>query len=247
MPCHVTDGFFSPSSPPPSLPRALSSVHRSPAARAHLVDVYNHLTLGVALAAVGAWLHLQTNLGGLLSALGALGCLLALSGTPDSAVTRGKRTGLFLGFTLLKGLSLGPLIAMALRVNPALITTAALGTTLVFACFSASAYFSDKRSMIYLGGLLGSALSLLALASLINLFVGSALLFNMQLYGGLLVFCGYVVFDTQMILFKADMGQRDPISGAVELFIDFAAIFVRILIILMKNSGNKQRRDDRRR
>ena len=69
----------------------------------------------------------------------------------------------------------------------------------------------------------------------------------MQLYGGLLVFCGYVVFDTQMILFKADMGQRDPISGAVELFIDFAAIFVRILIILMKNSGNKQRRDDRRR
>merc|ERR1719198_375931 len=74
----------------------------SPAARAHLVDVYNHLTLGVALAAVGAWLHLQTNLGGLLSALGALGCLLALSGTPDSAVTRGKRTGLFLGFTLLK-------------------------------------------------------------------------------------------------------------------------------------------------
>jgi FtsH-binding integral membrane protein len=69
----------------------------------------------------------------------------------------------------------------------------------------------------------------------------------MQLYGGLLLFVGYVLFDTQVIIERAERGDFDYIKHALDLFVDFAAIFVRILVILTKNSNERQRRDERRR
>lgn len=54
----------------------------------------------------------------------------------------------------------------------------------------------------------------------------------MNLYIGLFVMCGFIVFDTQNITEKARRGDKDYIMHSVELFIDFVAVFKRLLIIL---------------
>lgn len=77
--------------------------------------------------------------------------------------------------------------------------TALLGTTTIFACFSAAALVTKRRSYLYLGGLLSSALSLLMVMRLGGaLFGRGMLLFQAELYLGLLVFVGYVLVDTQV-------------------------------------------------
>lgn len=52
------------------------------------------------------------------------------------------------------------------------------------------------------------------------------------MYLGLAVMCGFIVYDTQNILEKARHGDKDYVMHAVELFIDFVAVFKRLLIIL---------------
>lgn len=58
------------------------------------------------------------------------------------------------------------------------------------------------------------------------------LLFQVHLYLGLILMCGFVLFDTQLIIEKRRMGNKDFVQHALELFIDFIGILRRLLIIL---------------
>jgi hypothetical protein len=49
----------------------------------------------------------------------------------------------------------------------------------------------------------------------------------------------------QVIVEKADAGDRDTLRHALDLFVNFAAIFVRLLIILLKNAEQRKQRDAR--
>lgn len=53
-------------------------------------------------------------------------------------------------------------------------------------------------------------------------------------------FFSHPLLCLQVMILKANMGERDFVMHAMGLFIDFVAIFVRIMIILAKNSGNKK-------
>ena len=124
---------------------------------------------------------------------------------------------------------------------------ALVGTVLIFASFSISAIYNKSRSYLYMGGFLMSALSVMFWMSLFNLFIRSDMLMNIQLYGGLLVMTGFALFDTQLIILKARMGNKDHVASALSLFTDFISIFVRLMIILSRNQSNNSQNDRRRR
>jgi len=212
----------------------------TPDVRAHLTNVYTTLTAGILVAAMGSIVSIYTLIGGALSLLAGCGLIIWLALTPKEQFV--KRLSILMGFCFLEGLSIGPLLKATLEIDPSIISTAFFGTVCVFACFSASALFAERRSYLFLGGFLGSMLMNMLVLGFLNIFFRSPIIFNILLYGGLLVFCGFVCFDTQLIIERASQGHKDVIWDSLELFIDFARIFVRLLIILSKDKDSKKNR-----
>lgn len=44
----------------------------------------------------------------------------------------------------------------------------------------------------------------------------------------------------QMIVEKAELGDTDHIKHALDLFVDFVAIFVRLLVIMLQNAEKRE-------
>eukprot|EP00736_Rhodelphis_marinus_P004292 Rmarinus@m.11021 len=207
----------------------------------HLREVYSILAVMSVFASLGVYVYMLTHIAATISFLATVGCLLYAVSLPAHEKDK-KRLSTFL-FSFFKGMSLGSLVEIGLAIDATAVLAAAIGTILIFTCFSLSSLKSQSRSYLFLGGFLMSMTSLLFWMGLLNLFWGSSLIQNMQIYAGLALFCGYVLFDTQLMLAKSDAGIFDPFLDAINLFIDFVAIFVRILIILLKNrEGDRNRR-----
>merc|ERR1712154_248976 len=150
---------------------------------------------------------------------------------------------MLLSFAFLTGLGLGPLLSMAIRMNPTIVPSAMMLTSAIFACFTGAALFAPDGKYLYLGGTLLSGLSTLLFLEFLNIFFRSQLLFQAHLYIGLTIFCGFIMFDTQVIIRKARNGDKDFIAHSLDLFIDFVQIFRKVLILLMQ----KDERDNKKR
>ena len=55
----------------------------------------------------------------------------------------------------------------------------------------------------------------------------------------LAVFCGFVMWDTQMIILKKRRGDGDFIGHSLELFIDFVQIVKNIIVLLINKVSSK--------
>jgi len=212
----------------------------TPQIKRHLTNVYTTLAVTILSASIGSIFYLATGIGGSLSFLAGILLIVWLSFTPKEG-DQLKRFSLLMGFAFVEGISIGPLLLATLDIDPSIISTAFFGTVCVFGCFSASAYFAERRSYLFLGGMLSSSLSTMVLLGVMNIFFRSTLVANLMLYVGLLVFCGFVCFDTQLIIEKAAQGNGDVIMDSLELFLDFVSIFVRLLIILSKDKDKKKK------
>eukprot|EP00271_Cylindrocystis_brebissonii_P012827 TRINITY_DN32335_c0_g1_i1.p1 TRINITY_DN32335_c0_g1~~TRINITY_DN32335_c0_g1_i1.p1 ORF type:complete len:253 (-),score=59.58 TRINITY_DN32335_c0_g1_i1:406-1164(-) len=219
----------------------------SPGVQTHLAKVYRTLATALVIASAGTYLHLLYNWGGLLSGLGFIGTALWLTATPPTAANETKRLNLLAAAAFCQGLSVGLLVEVALEIDSSLVFTAFFGSAAVFACFSAAALFARRREFLFLGGFISSALTLMAVMRLTSYFVGGHMrMFQIETYGGLLVFVGYVLFDTQVIIERASKGDMDYVKHALDLFVDFVSIFVRVLVILMKNAAAKEEKKEKR-
>ncbi|ENN75445.1 probable Bax inhibitor 1 [Dendroctonus ponderosae] len=216
-----------------------------PPVKQHLKNVYACLAMSTLAAGVGGSIHLFTNLlqAGFLSGIGAIIFFFLLISTPDdNGKGMMKRVGYLLGFATLTGVGMGPLLEHVILVNPSIIITAFIATSVVFVSFSICAIFSERGKWLYLGGTLFTLLNSLMLMSLANILFGSTLLWNIQIYLGLFAMCGFVLYDTQAIIEKRRMGSKDFVAHSLDLFVDFIGVFKRLLIILTQKEQDQKKK-----
>ena len=126
---------------------------RQPRVQTHLKNVYTCLlaatfcaTLGVYLSMAG-WLNYPR-----LAVFASLITSIWLFATEFNAQTQTKCFGLLAATALFTGIYLSPLINLAIQVDPQIVMTAFLLTTMIFLCFTLSALYTQKRTYLYLGG-----------------------------------------------------------------------------------------------
>ena len=211
----------------------------------HLRQVYLTLAATMAAAVAGVVFYLYTHVSPLLSTISMMVLLFGLTFERRDVPVESRLPRLLL-FGFCQGASVGSLVETAIAVSPMVVAQSFVVTTLVFGCFAVVATLSERRSMLYLYGIVASGLSWLLFASFANFFLRSSALFGAEVYLGLALFVGYVCADSQMIIERADLGDDDYIRHALELFLDFVAIFVRVLIIYLRSSAESRQSESRK-
>ncbi len=140
-------------------------------------------------------------------------------------------------FTGLMGLSLGPLLAVTLRLanGPQIVAEAILGTTVVFGSLSLYAWQS-KRDFSFLGGFLMVGLIVVILAGVANFFLHMPALQLTIAAAALLIFSGYILVDTGRLIRG---GETNPILITVSLYLDILNVFVALLELLTALQGRR--------
>ena len=117
-----------------------------------------------------------------MSALISLGLVLGLVFTPDDGKNFNIRLAMLLGFGTFTGHSMGLLLEQVIMINPQIVITALFGATAVFVCLSAAALLAKRGSYLFLGGILMSILTSMALISLGNLLFRSYIIHEVNKY-----------------------------------------------------------------
>ena len=72
--------------------------------------------------------------------------------------------------------------------------------------------------------------------SLVNMFYPSSLLMNLSMYGGLMLFGAFVLYDIQRINMAARQKPTwDPINESMGIYLDAINIFTKFVMIFMSN------------
>ncbi|XP_043849252.1 bax inhibitor 1-like [Dromiciops gliroides] len=218
--------------------------HLTPFTQKHLKKVYASLGLCMLVAATGAHMNVVAHFfqAGFLSTVSSFGLLFWLLITPHRNDTEPKRLLLLAGFAFLIGVGLGPELDSCIAIDSNIVPSSFLGTTMTFSSFTLNSFYGQCISCLYLGGILMSALSLILISYLGNLFFISTWLSQANVYIGLAFLCGLVIFDTQLIIEKAEKKDEDYISHCMDLFLDFVTLFRRFMVIIEMNEKGKLRK-----
>ena len=230
--------------------------------RAHMIRVYNYMASGVALTGVVSWLTYQLAggdaiqvSGGQIAGLTAFGqavfsgpltiilCLgtLGLVFFMSYRINRlsvGTALSLFFIYAALLGLMLA---SVFLAYTGGSITRVFFISAATFGALSLYGY-TTQRDLSPIGSFLFMGLIGVVIASVVNLFLHSAMMTFIISIIGVLVFTGLTAYDTQSIkesYVASDDGTvagRKAIFGALRLYLDFINLFVMLMQLL----GNRR-------
>ena len=142
---------------------------------------------------------------------------------------RGLNLVALFGFTTLTGVVISPLIAVILQVNPGSILAAGVLTVGIFGGLTAYVFVS-KKDFSFMRGMLMTGLIVVILAGVANIFLGASALGFAVAAATLLLFSGFVLYDTSNIIRRYPVNEY--ISGALDLYLDAFNIFLALLRLL---------------
>ncbi|MBK9491230.1 MAG: Bax inhibitor-1/YccA family protein [Haliscomenobacter sp.] len=167
---------------------------------------------------------------------------LLLVGYLSAAVMRmsaNTATLVFLLYAVLNGLTLSFVFLIYTSTSIAGTFLITAGT---FAAMSAYGYFTNN-DLTKAGSLLFMALIGLVLASIVNIFLRSPMMYWIITYAGILIFVGLTAYDTQKIKSMNIIGNegteedhKEAIMGALTLYLDFINLF----FMLLRLFGNRK-------
>jgi FtsH-binding integral membrane protein len=116
---------------------------------------------------------------------------------------------------------------------------------------SALAMCAPNDKFMNMGGPLACGLGLVFVSSIAGAFLPptSALgagLYSISVYGGLVLFSMFLLWDTQRIMHKAEqhplntVQPYDPINASLGIYADTLNIFIRIAMILSGSGGRRK-------
>lgn len=136
-------------------------------------------------------------------------------------------------FVTIMSINIGVVCAFYYAAGHGLAIVQALGVTcVIFLTLSIYAHWT-KTDFSYMGGFLICALWGNILFGLIAYWTGSTWAQFGYHVIGVLIFCGFILYDTSEIINK--YGCDDYIIGSIELYLDFVNLFLHILALLGDN------------
>jgi len=137
-------------------------------------------------------------------------------------------------FTITQGLSIASLLTM---FEMPIIFNAAAATAVMVGSLSFYAYNTPSTNFLNFDSYLLLGLASLLGVGVVNMFWPSPILMNLYLYGGLMLFGGFVLYDTQKIVHDASTKQTfDPMGQSIGIYLDSINIFIKFLMIFGKDS-----------
>ncbi|HKQ70291.1 MAG TPA: Bax inhibitor-1/YccA family protein [Polyangiaceae bacterium] len=154
----------------------------------------------------------------------------------------GLNVGALFGASFVSGLYTAPMIwfvmvqaSQGLTLSPSPVRDAFALAVLGFTGLTTYALLS-KRDFSFLAGFLSMGLWVLIGASLLSLFVGGSA-FSLAIASvGVLLFGGFILYDTSRML--RDPDNRDAVGAAIGLYLNFLNLFIFLLRIL--SSGRRE-------
>jgi len=147
---------------------------------------------------------------------------------------------------------IGSVIAPLCLLGGPILTRAAWYTAGMVGGLSTVAVCAPSDKFLYMGGPLAMGLGIVFCASLGSAFLPpttamGAGLYSVAMYGGLILFGAFLLYDTQKIIYKAERHPQqgygapafDPINASMSIYMDTINIFIRIAQLLAGGGRRK--------
>lgn len=210
--------------------------------------VYLWMTAGLAVTALASALMLSSPAAQQLIfsnrlvfyglVIGELGLVIAMSAAINR-ISATTATLMFLAYSALNGVTFAVIFLLYTQSS---IASAFLVTAGTFAAMSLYGYVT-KRDLTGFGSFLFMGLVGIIIASIVNIFLHSEMIYWITSYLGVFIFVGLTAYDTQKIKQIGQAGfangrdrQKAAILGALRLYLDFINLFLMLLRIM----GNRR-------